>query len=108
MIVEHTDYATNLHDLIASLNLKIKSRVLEVGPGEGQLLSELSAKFKNLVALDNSQEMLEKCKKTISLTGRKGVEFILGDTSTALNNNIVSDLVTVSYTHLTLPTIYAV
>ena len=42
---------------------------------------------------DSSQEMLEKCKKTISLTSRKGVEFILGDTSTALNNNIVSDLV---------------
>ena len=93
LIVEHTDYATNLHDLIASLNLKIKSRVLEVGPGEGQLLSELSAKFKNLVALDNSQEMLEKSKKTISLTNRKGVEFILGDTSTALNLNIKSDLV---------------
>ena len=49
-------------------------------------------KFKNLVALDNSQEMLEKCKNTISSGNCEGVEFLLGDTSIALSKNIKSDL----------------
>ena len=78
--------------MIASLNISDESKILEVGPGEGKLLSELAKKFKNLVALDNSREMLDKCKNTISLGNCEGVEFLLGDTSIALAKNIKSDL----------------
>ena len=92
LIVEHADYATNIHDVMASLNIRDESQILEVGPGEGKLLSELTKKFKNLVALDNSREMLEKCKSTISSSNCKGVKFLLGDTSIALSKSIKSDL----------------
>ena len=92
LIVDHADYAPNLHDMIASLNISDESKILEVGPGEGKLLSELTKKFKNLVALDNSREMLQKCKNTISSGKCKGVKFLLGDTSIALAKNIKSDL----------------
>ena len=93
LIVEHADYATNLHDVISSLNVTPISKILEVGPGEGELLSELAKKFKSLVALDNSKQMLDKCRTTISIANCKGVEFLLGDTSAALDKNIKSDLI---------------
>ena len=106
LIVEHADYATNLHDVIASLNVTSKSKILEVGPGEGELLSELAKKFKSLVALDNSKEMLDKCRATISVANCKGVEFLLGDTSTALDQNIKSDLIIFNMVlhHISSPT----
>ena len=104
LIVEHADYASNLHDVIASLNISDKSQILEVGPGEGKLLSELTKKFKNLVALDNSREMLEKCKNTISSGNFEGVEFLLGDTSIALAKNIKSDLLILNMVLHHIPT----
>ena len=58
LIVAHDDYGSILHDVIDSLGLNDKATVLEVGPGEGLLLTELAAKFKKLIALDNSKEML--------------------------------------------------
>ena len=92
LIVEHANYASNIHDVIASLNISDESQILEIGPGDGKLLSELTKKFKNLVALDNSREMLDRCKNTISSANCKGVKFLLGDTSIALSKNIKSDL----------------
>ena len=104
LIVEHADYAPNLHDVIASLNISDKSQILEVGPGEGKLLSELTKKFRNLIALDNSREMLDKCKNTISLRNCEGVKFLLGDTSIALAKNIKSDLLILNMVLHHIPT----
>ena len=67
--------------------------MLEVGPGEGLLLTELAAKFKKLIALDNSREMLEKCEEAITKGKFKGVKFILGDTTVARKKDVPSDLI---------------
>lgn len=93
LIVEHGDYASSLHDLITGLALNEDAAVMEVGPGEGQLLTELAVRFKNLTALDNSSDMLEKSSSAIGETGGTGVEFILGDTTVARKQNITSDLI---------------
>ncbi|MDG2421105.1 MAG: metalloregulator ArsR/SmtB family transcription factor [Gammaproteobacteria bacterium] len=93
LIVKHDDYANALHDVIDSLQLPAKSKVLEVGPGEGALLTELANKFTHLTALDNSEDMLEKSKEAIAKAENKRVRFILGDTSTALKHQIKSDLI---------------
>ena len=93
LIVKHDDYANALHDVIDSLQLPTKSKVLEVGPGEGALLTELANKFKHLTALDNSEDMLEKSKEAIAKVENKRVRFILGDTSTARKHQIKSDLI---------------
>ncbi len=69
--------------MIESFSLTEKARVLEVGPGEGQLLVELAAKFRKLIALDNSEEMLEKSRDAVSSANFRDVEFILGDTAVA-------------------------
>jgi len=93
LIVEHADYASSLHDLINGLSLSERAAVMEVGPGEGQLLTELSQRFENLTALDNSKDMLDKSRSAISDCGRNGVEFILGDTAVARKIEVSSDLI---------------
>ena len=93
LIVAHDDYGSILHDVIDRLGLNDKATVLEVGPGEGLLLTELAAKFKKLVALDNSKEMLEKSKEAIAKGKFNGVQFILGDTTIARKKDVLSDLI---------------
>lgn len=93
LIVEHADYAMSIHDVLAGLGLDDATSVLEVGPGEGQLLVELAANFKNLTALDNSKDMLEKSRSAIDAAEHAHVDFILGDTSIARNKNVRSDLI---------------
>lgn len=93
LIVAHSDYASSLHELIDNLGLSTKSQVLEVGPGEGQLLAELASKFKALTALDNSSDMLEKSRAAIKQVGLKQVQFILGDTAVARKQHVSSDLI---------------
>lgn len=93
LIVEHTDYASSLHDLINGLALSESAEIMEVGPGEGQLLAKLVSLFNNLTALDNSKDMLEKSRETIAATGRDDVQFILGDTAVAKKQGVKSDLI---------------
>ncbi|MFL2854774.1 MAG: ArsR/SmtB family transcription factor [Pseudohongiellaceae bacterium] len=93
LIVAHDDYGSILHDVIDSLGLNNKATVLEVGPGEGLLLTELAAKFKKLIALDNSKEMLEKSEEAIAKGKFNGVQFILGDTTVARKKDVLSDLI---------------
>ncbi|MEQ8955590.1 MAG: metalloregulator ArsR/SmtB family transcription factor, partial [Gammaproteobacteria bacterium] len=52
LIVEHDHYANNIHDVITGLGLAKDCSILEVGPGEGQLLVELAENFRQLTALD--------------------------------------------------------
>ena len=66
---------------------------MEVGPGEGQLLTELSERFANLTALDNSRDMLERSRTAITESGRGDVEFILGDTAVAITKGTKCDLI---------------
>ncbi len=93
LIVKHSDYASSLHDLITGLALSEDIAVMEVGPGEGQLLTELSARFNKLTALDNSRDMLEKSREAVSKTDRSDIEFVLGDTAIAKKQNLSSDLI---------------
>lgn len=93
LIVEHSDYAKSLHDVIDALGLPEATKVLEVGPGEGELLVELAGKFSQLTALDNSTDMLDRSRAAIEKAGYKKIEFILGDTAIAKKEKLTSDLV---------------
>lgn len=93
LIVERNQYATALHDIIDGLNLPATTHVLEVGPGEGQLLLELAAKFSHVTALDNSRDMLDRSRIAIADAGFDHVDFILGDTGVALKQKLRADLI---------------
>ena len=93
LIAVHNDYGSVLHDVIDSLSLSDSAVVLEVGPGEGRLLKGLATKFKKLIALDNSKEMLNKSKKAINKSKHSNVQFIFGDIAVARKLESYCDLI---------------
>ena len=93
LIVEHQDYHSALLGVIEGLSLDENAAVLEVGPGEGQLLTQLASRFERLTALDNSKDMLERSRQAIVAADRTDVEFILGDTAVARKQKVLSDLI---------------
>ena len=93
LIVAHEEYSRTLHEVIDSLPLPEQPQVLEVGPGEGQMLTELAARFSHLTAVDNSNDMLKRSEKALESAGFEHVEFILGDTSIACSKKIRNDLI---------------
>ncbi|MCX7124130.1 MAG: class I SAM-dependent methyltransferase, partial [Gammaproteobacteria bacterium] len=69
------EYSSNFLDILKCVpDLKVK-RVLEVGPGRGQLLSELTGMFKKVVAIDNSEKMLELARSHVAKSSSH-IEFI--------------------------------
>jgi len=75
MLCELPQYLSNLKELLDLTKLSKKSRVMEVGPGQGGLLQELATRFVHLVAIDSSSEILDLTKKTLGQENRN-VEFV--------------------------------
>lgn len=93
LVAEYAHYRDTLHDLLNGLKLADASAVLEVGPGESPLLSELAARFKSLTALDNSQEMLNRARQALTQRStRDDVQFMHGDTRVAREQGLHFDL----------------
>ena len=93
LIAEHSQYMTGLLELLRELELTSAHRVMEVGPGQGELLAVLAQKFDEVIALDNAIEMLNLAKETVQEQGLDNVHFIHGDTYKALELQVRCDLV---------------
>jgi ArsR family transcriptional regulator len=91
LVAEYAHYRETLHDLLDGLQLARSAKVMEVGPGEGRLLSELALAYEHVIALDNSMEMLSRARSTIN-NKQQNVEFIHGDTQLAIACGIHRDL----------------
>ncbi len=70
--------------------------ILEVGPGDGELLPDLHHRCRRLTALDNSMEMLQRAKNFAESAGLPGIDFIHGDTRTALQLGLEADVVSLN------------
>ena len=97
LVAEYANYRDTLHDVLSGLKLSAKTRVMEVGPGESSLLSELAGRFAQLTALDNSVEMLNRARQALTLrqlpdSAPYKVHFIHGDTRAAMAQNLEFDL----------------
>jgi ArsR family transcriptional regulator len=73
-------YGINAAELIDNSIRDNSGSVLEVGPGEGAFLAELSPRFKSVYTVDNSAEMLAKAKAFADQQALNNIEFIHGDT----------------------------
>ena len=82
--------------VLATLDSPAGKSVLEVGPGQGDLLPGLCRRFERVCALDNSREMLRQAEATAGQLGLQGVEFILGDTTSDRLDGRVFDVITVN------------
>jgi ArsR family transcriptional regulator len=90
LIASWSDYGDSVESFLDS-SIAATGTAIEVGPGYGQFLSKLCASFDQVVALDNSAEMLEQCQSRADQQGLENIEFILGDTSVAQQRHIKAD-----------------
>ena len=90
LIASWADYGDSVESFLDS-SIEATGTAIEVGPGYGQFLSKLSASFKQVVALDNSAEMLEQCQSRANQQGLENIEFILGDTTVAQQRGLKAD-----------------
>ncbi len=93
LVAQHSQYMSSLLDLLNSLDLTAQHSVMEVGPGQGELLTELARRFEKVVALDNALEMLNLARQSVANEGLNNVGFIHGDTHKALELQERCDLI---------------
>ncbi|WP_299078791.1 metalloregulator ArsR/SmtB family transcription factor [uncultured Paraglaciecola sp.] len=94
LIASHEQYGETLEDLVATLNLQQTTTALEIGPGEGYLLSALSQRFQQVIGLDVSEAMLKKANLKVAEQDLENIELVHGDCLFALSQNVQADLVT--------------
>ena len=88
-------YGHNTIDLI-SRNISNNDIVLEIGPGEGAFLAELSPRFQQVYALDNSQTMLDKATQFVAQSAFDNITFIYGDTKHSHIQQLNADCVVIN------------
>lgn len=96
LVADARQYASCLTDLLAGLSLTDRSSVLEIGPGEGKLLPLLCRDFSTMIAVDRNPAMLEKARETARERQLENIEFVTGDTRTAINRGLQANLVVIS------------
>jgi len=81
LISDHQHYAAASLELLSKSRFPENSIVMELGPGEGLFLKPLSQAFNQVIALDNSENMLNKAKNLANQQGLTNLSFYLGDTA---------------------------
>lgn len=82
-IATHQVYGRGVIELLHQSGPDQMQCALEIGPGNGEFLIELSALFKEVIALDNSSEMLARARDHAKQAGAANIRFIHGDTQSA-------------------------
>lgn len=96
LIASYPVYADQVTSLLNNTLLKHKHLALEIGPGEGEFLTILSQQFNQVVALDNSTQMLEKAKQFAQSKSLRNIEFVLGNTQSPNVQKILADCIVVN------------
>ncbi len=79
LIADFSHYGGCLTDLLKNEKFSPDDTVLEVGPGESDLLDQLSQTFHRVLAVDNSKEMLSRACDLAKLKKLGNVEFLHGE-----------------------------
>ena len=81
LIAQFSHYESCITDLLSKTSPLNLNRVIEVGPGESDLIGFLSGRFDSLLAVDNSDEMLNRTRDKVRLLNLGNVEFFSGELS---------------------------
>ena len=82
LISDYDQYAPTSFELLKSSLTSAASKVLEIGPGEGQFLGLLSRYYKQVDAVDTSNHMLNKARQFCTAEGINNVRLIEGEAKT--------------------------
>lgn len=66
---------------------------IEIGPGEGAFLAELAPRYRQVIALDNSEAMLVKAQDYVAGQALNNVRCLLGDSRSAALPDAAADCV---------------
>lgn len=78
-IADYELYGPAVARLLDTLELPTQTLALEIGPGNGQFLGELAARFHRVLALDNNQPMLAQAADYVSTHKLGNVELRCGE-----------------------------
>ncbi len=93
LVVSYDVYGPAAAGMISSNYRSAGDSVLEVGPGEGEFLSELATRFNTVYALDNSPVMLAQAKTRADQQDVCNITFIPGDTKTTAVQDLAVDCI---------------
>jgi ubiquinone/menaquinone biosynthesis C-methylase UbiE/DNA-binding transcriptional ArsR family regulator len=96
LIASYPIYAEQVIQLLNNTPLLTRNVALEVGPGEGEFLGVLTQKFNRVIALDNSDTMLEKSRAYAAQKELRNIDFIHGDTAALVQHKILADCIVVN------------
>lgn len=78
LIADYEQYAEQALELLTRA-CPAGGTALEIGPGDGQFLLELAARFDSVLGLDNAEAMLERARQSLAVAKRQNVQLILGE-----------------------------
>ncbi len=95
LIASFTQYGEIITEFLDTSSVT-KETVLEVGPGEGDFLPSLAQRFKRVIALDTSDEMLCRSRSITRDHQLDNVHFVHGDTAIAVEQQLTADCITLN------------
>jgi len=96
LIASYSLYGDAVLELLETERQKGAKSVLEIGPGEGELLAALAPRFEQVIALDNSSAMLERAEALVGKKLSGNIRFILGETDSEAAAKISVDCTTLN------------
>jgi DNA-binding transcriptional ArsR family regulator/ubiquinone/menaquinone biosynthesis C-methylase UbiE len=78
-IADYEMYGPAMAQLLDNLDLPAQTLALEIGPGNGQFLGELAARFHTVHGLDNNQPMLAQAADYVSAHKLKNITLRCGE-----------------------------
>ncbi|OUS07703.1 hypothetical protein A9Q90_05305 [Gammaproteobacteria bacterium 54_18_T64] len=96
LIASYSLYGDAVLELLEPERRKGAKSVLEIGPGEGELLAALAPRFAQVIALDNAPAMLERAEALVGDEHSGNIRFILGETSSKAAAKISVDCTTLN------------
>ncbi|MBT4160167.1 MAG: metalloregulator ArsR/SmtB family transcription factor [Gammaproteobacteria bacterium] len=96
LIAEYSHYAACIEDLLNDAAISVSAPVIEIGPGESSLIVNLARRFGAVVGIDNTADMLEKTRQTLSQHNIDNCELFLGelnDYKTTSSDLVVANMV---------------
>ena len=96
LIASYEQYADTVGQVLRDALPEQRRIALEIGPGDGSFLKELSPRFDRVIALDNAAEMLAKAEKLAAEKGLANIRFIHGDTTSDALEGLQADCVVIN------------
>ena len=96
LIASYNQYAETVAQVLRDAPLKNHRIAMEVGPGDGSFLDQLSPRFERVIAVDNAAEMLNQAREHASTGKLDNITFIHGDTTAVELQGLQADCIVIN------------